>query len=205
MIKAIIFDIGGVLMDLDMERCLRTFREEAGFMRIGEILDPCHQKGIISDLEEGLITEDEFITEILKECPEGTSADTIRRSFCSLLHSIAPDKVAFINELKQNYDLYLLSNNNPITMRYTKDEFARVGIPFEATFKDVFISCDLKMLKPSAEIYREVIRRTGLQAEEILFVDDSMSNIEAAEAQGIKGLYYDLKDSLRDTVSAILD
>ena len=138
MIKAIIFDIGGVLMDLDMERCLRTFREEAGFMRIGEILDPCHQKGIISDLEEGLITEDEFITEILKECPEGTSADTIRRSFCSLLHSVAPDKVAFINELKQNYDLYLLSNNNPITMVRSAERFAEAGAPL-SIFKEIFI------------------------------------------------------------------
>ena len=192
-------------MNLDMERCLKTFREEAGFLRIGEILDPCHQKGIISDLEEGLITEDEFIAEVLKECPKGTAADTIRRSFCSLLHSVAPDKVAFLNELKERYELYLLSNNNPITMRYTKDEFARVGLPFETTFKDVFISCDMKMLKPSAEIYREVIRRTGLPAEEILFVDDSMSNIEAARAQGIRSLYYDLKGSLRDAVSAVLD
>ena len=203
MIKAIVFDIGGVLIDLDIERCLKAFREDAGFKRIGECLDPCHQRGVIGNLESGAVTEDEFITSVLEECPEGTTPDTIRKCFCALLNSVSPEKVEYINELKDHYDLYLLSNNNPITMRYTEEEFAKVGIPF-SIFKDKFISCDLKLLKPSPEIFQEVIRRIGLPAEEILFVDDSMRNVEGAESQGINGLYYDLKSSFRDTVSAAL-
>ena len=58
--KAIIFDMGGVLVDLDMDGCRNAFKALLGYYRIDELLDPCHQKGIIGDLEEGMITPEEF-------------------------------------------------------------------------------------------------------------------------------------------------
>ena len=56
MVKAVVFDIGGVLIGLDLDRCIRAFRENLGYERITELLDPCHQKGIYGDMEAGLIT-----------------------------------------------------------------------------------------------------------------------------------------------------
>lgn len=59
-IKAIVFDAGGVLLDLDLERCKSAFKEKLEYNRIDELLDACHQKGIYGDMEEGKISADEF-------------------------------------------------------------------------------------------------------------------------------------------------
>ena len=66
MIRAIVFDLGGVLIDLDFDSCVRSFREIPGYERITELLDLSHQKGIYGDMEAGLITTDEFRAEVLR-------------------------------------------------------------------------------------------------------------------------------------------
>lgn len=205
MIKTVFFDIGGVLIDLNLDRCLTSFRECCGFYRITEFLDPCHQKGPISDLEEGKIDEHEFCSRIREMSRPETTDDQVRESFCSLLDSVKPEKVALIKELKsKGYDLFLLSNNNSIMMRYTAAEFAKVGIPFDEYFKGIFISYEMKLLKPGREIYDEAVRRSGYRPDEILFVDDSQANIEGARLAGLNALYYDLATSLPDTVKSYL-
>lgn len=205
MTKAIVFDMGGVLVDLDIHRCIKEFKERAGFESIEEILDSCHQKGVICELEAGKITVDEFYARALEQCRPGATADDVRESFCSLLQGVPQYKADLLNSLKADYDLYILSNNNPITIDYTASQFAEVGAPYEETFKDMFISSSLKMLKPSREIYLEVIRRIGVEPGEILFIDDSQRNVDAASALGIRAVYYNPKtDDLRDTVLGAL-
>ena len=204
MIKAVIFDIGGVLVNLNMDRCLRAFKERAGFEDIEEYLDMYHQRGFIKDLESGESTEEQFYASALSHCRPGTTAKTVAECFCEFLDGVNDEKIELINRLKGHYDLYLLSNNNPISMRDIAELFKSLGIPFEETFKDLFISSEMKMLKPSAEIYREVIRRTGLQPGEILFIDDSMKNIDAALAQGIRAVFYDVDTSLSQLVESEL-
>lgn len=202
MVKAVIFDIGGVLMDMDVERCSKSFKENCGLMKIDEFLDPCHQKGPISELEEGLISEREFYDKMESFSRPGTTDKQIEDSFDSLLRSIAPEKVELVKRLHKDYNLYLLSNNNSITMKFIGEEFARLGIPFETTFKELFISYQLKLQKPSRAIFEEVTRRCGCKAEEILFIDDSMSNVEGAQKAGLKALFYKVGTSLTDTVDA---
>lgn len=201
MIKAIVFDMGGVLVDLDMQACIRAFKERAGFSDIEDILDCCHQKGIIASLEGGDFTEEEFIEAALGHCRPGTTAEDVRECFCALLPGLPQYKADLLNELKRDYDLYILSNNNPITVRHSGRLFAAAGAPYESTFKHLFISCDLKLLKPGAAIFRHVIDSIGCRPEEILFIDDSHLNVDAAAALGIRSVFYDpTKDDLRDTV-----
>lgn len=190
MAKAIIFDIGGVLVDLDMDRCIRTFRETLGFERITELLDPCHQKGIYGEMEAGKVSADEFRAAVLAESRPGCVPADVDRAIGSLLDGVRPEKAALVNRLSQRYPLYLLSNNNPISMPLCLQAMRDAGIDTDKVIKGQFISCEMKLLKPSPEFYQEAIRRVGLPAAEIVFVDDNPANVDAARAQGMDARHY---------------
>lgn len=183
MTKAIVFDVGGVLITLDLERGIRAFKEVLGYDRISELLDPCHQKGIFGDMEGGIISADEFRAKVLEESRPGSTAEDVDRCVRSILNPIKAETAAAVRSVYGRYPLYLLSNNNPIGMPACLELMEEAGIG--GLYEDMFISSEMKMLKPSPEFYREAIRRIGLPPEEILFIDDSLTNVEAARAQGM--------------------
>ena len=186
MIKAIVFDIGGVLIGLDLDRCIRTFKEVLGFDRITELLDPYHQKGIYGEMEAGTLSADEFRAEVLKDSRPGCQPEDVDRCMFSLLTGMDPDTVQTVKRLAGRYPLYLLSNNNPIAMSRILEMFRENGLAPETTFRDQFISSEMKLLKPSREIYEESVRRTGLPAGEVLFIDDNETNVLAAREAGMQ-------------------
>lgn len=186
MIKAIVFDIGGVLIGLNLNRCIRTFREVLGYERITELLDPYHQKGIYGEMEAGTLSADAFRAEVLRESRPGCKPEDVDRCMYSLLEGMDPDTVETVKDLRGRYPLYLLSNNNPIAMTRILEMFRENGLEPETTFRDQFISSEMKLQKPSREIYEESVRRTGLPAGEILFIDDNQTNVLAAREAGMQ-------------------
>ena len=189
MIKAVVFDMGGVIVRLDMDTCISNFKELAGFEDIEEYLDRFHQKGFISDLEEGKIKPEDFDRECLKHSRPGTTAETVRFCFCSLLDGVEEDSVELIRSLMGRYDLYVLSNNNPISRAYFCDMLKARGLDPDEVFKEQFYSYEMRMLKPAREMFECVIRKIGVKPEEILFIDDAADNVEAAAAAGITTLW----------------
>ena len=204
MIKAIIFDLGGVLISLDKARCIRAFKEIAGFYRIEEFLDTSHQRGMIGDLEAGSISVAEFFAECRKYCRPGVSDAEIRRSFHALLDPMTPETAALLRQLARRLELYILTNNSSVTMEKTYEDARETGIDLQAIFRRIFVSQDLKMLKPSQEIFAYVIRAIGLPPEEILYVDDSPRNVEAARMAGMNALHHVPGSNLAETLSAVL-
>lgn len=186
MIKAIVFDIGGVLIGLNLDRCIRTFQEVLGYRRITELLDPYHQKGIYGEMEAGNLSADGFRAEVLRESRPGCRPEDVDRCMYSLLEGMDPDTVETVKALRGRYPLYLLSNNNPIAMKRILEMFRENGLEPETTFRDQFISSEMKLQKPSREIYEESVRRTGLPAGEILFIDDNETNVAAAREAGMQ-------------------
>lgn len=185
MIKAIVFDIGGVLIGLDLARCIRAYEDILGFYRITELLDPYHQKGIYGEMEAGRITGEEFRTLVLAESKPGSKPTDVDRCMGALLTGMTQDTVDTVKELATRYPLYLLSNNNPIAMPIITGMFRENGIGPE-TFKGQFISSEMRLLKPSREIYEATIEGIGLPAEEILFIDDNEANVMAAREAGLQ-------------------
>lgn len=188
--KAIVFDIGGVLVQLDMPGCIEAFRRILGFERITELLDPWHQKGIYGEMEAGTLSADEFRRQVLADSRPGCVPGDVDQAMKCLLAGVDPRTAQVVKSLRERYPLYLLSNNNPISMPFCLQALKDAGLDPETTFMDQFISCEMKMLKPSAQIYQEAVRRIGLPAKDVIFLDDNAANVEGARAVGIDARYY---------------
>ena len=188
--KAIVFDLGGVLIDLDYERCVRAFREVLGYERITELLDLWHQKGIYGDMEAGLITADEFRAEVLRESRPGCVPSDVDRAMAGLLVGMDPAKVPLLERLAEKYPLYGLSNNNEISVKRMHEIYEENGLDWQRVFRKEFISCRMKMLKPSRAIFDAAAAEIGLPPSEILFVDDSQKNVDGALDAGWQAILY---------------
>lgn len=204
-IKAIIFDMGGVIVDLDIEDCKRAFKEYLGYYRIDELIDPCHQKGIYGDLEEGKISGDEFRRIVLQDSDPGAHAENVDKAMWHILTGISPYKVEMLKRLSESYDLYLLSNNNPVCLPRAKAIFEDAGIPLEKIFRKCFYSFEMKALKPSETFYKAVVREIGIPAEQMFFIDDSQKNVDGAIAAGLPAVYYEPGTDLEILINNVLE
>lgn len=205
MIKAIIFDMGGVLVDLDIEDCKKAFKERLGYYDIDEIIDACHQKGIYGDLEEGILSADDFRSIVLAGSRPDAVAEDVDEAMSHILVGIESYKAEMLKRLSEKYDLYMLSNNNPICVRYSRKMFEDAGIPLENIFRKCYFSYEMKALKPSETFYRNVVSDIGLPAEQMLFIDDSMKNVEGSVAAGLPAVFYQPGTDLEALLEDVLD
>ncbi|MBP3562988.1 MAG: HAD family phosphatase [Bacteroidales bacterium] len=189
--KAVIFDMGGVLVDLDIEGCKAAFKSYLGYYNIDNIIDACHQKGIYGELEEGTLSAEEFRRIVLSESRPDSRPELVDEAMWNILVGIAPYKVTMLRRLAESYDLYLLSNNNPICMPHSTRIFADAGIPLDRIFRKCFLSYEVKALKPSERFYKTVIEEIGIPSEDMLFIDDSQKNVDGAVAAGLPAVYYE--------------
>ena len=188
MIKNLLFDLGGVIMDIRRENCVKAF-QELGMSDIGEFLGDYGQKGAFKLLEEGALTPGEFRAEIMKSCPVGTTGSQIDDAFNQFLVGIPAYRLEALAGLRRRFGVYLLSNTNKIMWdSRIAEEFRKIpGREMDSYFDGTVTSFEARALKPSAEIFGYAVRKLGIVPEETLFLDDSQENIRAAVALGFHG------------------
>ena len=190
MIKAVVFDMGGVILRLNVQRCIDQFKTEAGFTDIEDFINIYQQQGFIGDFEAGKIDIDGFYENCLAHSRPGTSRQTVHDCFCSLLDGTNKDTVELIKAIKGKYKLYILSNNNPISLNLLGEELAKEGLDIDETFEKKFCSFQLKTQKPSKEIYLKALEGIGCDPSEILFIADPPANQKTAQELGIQTMRY---------------
>ena len=191
-------------MDLDIEDCKAAFKSMLGFEAIDQLIDPCHQKGIWGDLEEGTISAEDFRAQVLAQSRPGSTDDLVDKAMWHILVGMRPYKGELLNRLAESYDLYLLSNNNSICMPRSRQIFAEAGAPIDKVFKKSFLSYEMKALKPSEAFYKSVIEQIGLPAENMIFIDDSQKNVDGAVAAGLPAVYYQPGSDLSQLIAEVL-
>lgn len=186
-IKDIIFDLGGVLLDIDLQKTVDAFERLHIRGLRPEDIHP-RQKRFFLDLELGLISEKDFIREIRTAYPDAARIpeEEIWAAWNALLGGFDPQRFALLRRLQPRYRLYLLSNTNlPHRLCYLQRFREQTGEDFESFFTKCYYSDVLKMRKPDVRIYRHVIEDAGLVPGETLFIDDNACNFSGACEAGL--------------------
>lgn len=184
-IKNIIFDFGGVLVDLDRQRCEKSF--QAIGIDLSPMLDDFHQHGVLADFESGEAKPPQFF-EALRSLSNGhnPSDEQIWEAWQSFLVGVPSERLDMLIALKEHYRLMLLSNTNFIHWyRAQNDFFLYRGLTVEDLFEQIFLSFEMHLQKPQPAIFERVIEQTGIRPDETLFIDDSPANCKAADGLGI--------------------
>lgn len=188
MIKNLLFDLGGVIMDIRRLNCVASF-ERLGMKDADSFLGEYSQKGPFLQLEEGLINETQF-RDAVREYIDGEVTDEqIDKAFCDFLVGIPAYRLEQLRQLKKQYGIYMLSNTNPI-MWHSRiaEEFRQEGMEREDYFNGIVTSFEARSIKPDAKIFHTVVEKLGIKPEETLFLDDSQKNLDAASALGFHTL-----------------
>ncbi|MDT7830642.1 HAD family phosphatase [Pricia sp. S334] len=183
MIKNIIFDFGDIFINLDKQVVHRELEKYGGIPELSpEIL------ALNDTYEVGGISSEEFIEKLGEVFPESTSKE-ITRIWNSMLLDFPDERLHFIETLAKegDYRLFLLSNTNALHIPHVEtimgsEKFNR----FKNAFEKFYLSHEIKLRKPDAEIFEFVLGENGLKAEETFFIDDTKANTEAAEKLGIR-------------------
>ncbi|MFI3286706.1 MAG: HAD family phosphatase [Rikenellaceae bacterium] len=185
-IKNIIFDIGGVLIDLDRERCVDSFTR-AGFPEADNLIDFYHPAEFFQRLERGEIDADELCDIIRANYSFCGANEQICEAYCDFLDQIPLFKLKMLESLKaRGFRLYALSNVNAIVMPKVRKLFEADGKSIDEYFEKTYLSFEMGCLKPDDIIYQKLIDDSGIVPSETLFIDDSQHNIDAGAKFGLQ-------------------
>ena len=196
-IKNIVFDLGGVLVDLDFKNAINGL-QQAGFANVKEQLQAFDQDGIFQKFELGEINADEFRTAIRENSTVTLTDEEVDTLWNSMLLEVPRKKLELILELRGKYMVYLLSNTNSIHWDYVcNNAFNYRGFRVNDYFEETFLSFEMHLAKPDKAIFVKVLHEANLLPEETLFIDDSEANCKAAEELGIHAHHYHIGEDLR--------
>ncbi len=185
-IKSVLFDFGGVLIDIKRENCIRAFTE-IGFPEVEQYIGNYSQNGFFLDFEKGLISSDEFRAEVRKHSSKEISDQQIDTAWNAFLIEIPEYKLNLLRELRKKYRVMMLSNTNEIHFEQKgREEFEKQGLKLSDYFDKCYLSYQLKMAKPQPEIFEHILENEPNKPSEILFLDDGEKNIEMAKSLGFQ-------------------
>lgn len=206
MIKTVVFDFGGVLLDLDMDKTFKNLSEVMGKTIHGSSQDGEFYEFYIK-YEKGEIKDETLLWNIQRLSTTDPHPRDIVKAWNAMLLGWNPERFEMLKSLRANYQLILLSNTNHMHISWVlRDLKQNHGIQdFENAFFDqVFYSHHIHYRKPDLEIYDYVTKKAQLDPSSTLFIDDSLPNIEGARQYGWKAQLHNPKNEIVQEISSYL-
>ena len=190
MIKNLLFDLGGVIIDIERQRCVDAYTA-LGLKDADSYFGEYAQTGIFMAIEDGSMSVDEFHAAMRALLPEGVTDYQIDNAFQKFIVGIPVERLKALRELRRRgYGIYLLSNTNPIMWRgVIANEFGKEGLRREDYFDGMVTSFDARAAKPDARIFTDTADHLCIEPAETLFFDDSTANVEAARRLGFEAVH----------------
>ncbi len=185
--KAVIFDFGNVIINIEFQRIYQAFAKFTS-KPVSYIEKRITEDQIFRRYESGQFTDEEFRDVIRQTLGFPLSDHEVDTAWNAILLDIPTDRIDLIHNIRQKYPVYLLSNTNNIHITASNNYLKKThGIrSLNELFDKLYLSYEMGLWKPDAEIYREVLRTNKLQPNEVIFFDDNLHNIESAKALGMQ-------------------
>lgn len=205
-IRNIIFDMGGVILGLDRSKCVERF-VEIGIKNADELLDEFHQKGLFLRIEDGSMNAEDFRQELSKIANRELSYEEIEYAWLGFIVDVPQYKLDYMSSLREKgYKVYLLSNTNPYVMGWVRsNHLTEAGKPLDAYMDCLFLSYEMKCVKPDPIIFQKMMESANMRAEESIFIDDSASNVATAKELGFHTIHLTTNADFRPELEKILE
>ncbi|MUP40095.1 HAD family hydrolase [Labilibaculum euxinus] len=192
-IPNIVFDFGGVLLNINTDQAVKSFKE-IGLTDIDVVKKEYQTNGLFDRLEKGIINADQFRLEIREHIIGKVTDEQIDAAWNSMLLDLPYERLEMLEKLKKNHRIFLLSNTNIIHWEAYMGMIKNLhGVCLSDFFENDYYSHNMGLRKPDPQIYTTLLKKEGLIASETLFIDDMMVNTDAAKSVGMKAHYLNLE------------
>jgi glucose-1-phosphatase len=187
--EAIIFDLGGVILNIDYELTQKAF-ENKGVLNFKEMYSQVGANDLFKKLETGAIDEKDFYKAINHLTGLNLNDEEIESAWNAMLLTFRETSIKFLEKIRRSHKIFLLSNTNFIHLKAFRKIYERLqrAESFESLFEKAYYSCEMGLRKPDQDIYQYVLAENRLNPNATLFIDDSVQNVDSAVTTGMKGL-----------------
>ncbi len=189
-IKNIIFDLGGIFLNIDFAKTEQAFAD-LGVKGFDRYITQHSITGLFELLETGKISPEEFYKSFRKESCKDISDKQIADAWNALLLDFPAERLEWLDTIRSKYNVFLFSNTNKIHYDLFSENFREQngGRDFNSYFRKAYYSHELGLRKPYPESYLSILHEQSLNAAETLFIDDTIKNIEGAQLAGLQTLH----------------
>jgi HAD superfamily hydrolase (TIGR01509 family) len=184
-IKAIIFDLGAVILNINYQNTIDEFGK-IGIQNASSYYSKKAQNSLFNQIETGEISDKEFLLKLQKETPN-INIKQVEDAWNAMLLDLPENRINLLKKLKTTYSIFLLSNTNSIHIAEFKKRLGNNQYnKFYNLFDKVYYSHKIGFRKPQSEAFQIILDENKLLANEVFFIDDSYQHIKGAKKLGIK-------------------
>lgn len=189
-IKNIIFDLGGVVLNVDYHLTSQKFAQ-LGMKNFEDLYSQAHQNQLFDEFEMGKISSDDFLKTLQNLTNNSLNFQQITDAWNAMILDYPISRLQLLEQIKHQYNTFLLSNTNSIHEKEFTAKLQRTTNyqNLDTLFNKVYYSHLIGYRKPQPEAYLFILKENNLSAEETLFIDDSIQNIEGAQRVGLQTIY----------------
>lgn len=195
-----IFDLGNVIVDIDFNRVMGVWsdysRVPLANLQKSFVMGEAFQRH-----ERGQISDEEFAAAVCEEMGMALSFDQFSAGWQAIFVALRPEVIAVMNKLReQGHRVVVLSNTNRLHTYFWPVEYPQIALAADK----IYLSQEMGMRKPDAEIYQKLLETEGFSASEAIFFDDNADNIKGAQQLGITSILVTGKNTVPDYFSKTL-
>lgn len=195
-VSAIIFDLGGVILNIDYNKTSQTFKD-LGLGNFDELYSQAKQSNLFDDFETGRMSSVQFRDELRSISGVSLLDKDIDNAWNAMLLDMPVERIEFLEELSKSKPLYLLSNTNEIHVKQFETDMKSNGLfdRFTEVFQNYYYSSAIGYRKPDKEAFKYVCEQNALEPSATLFIDDSIQHVEGAKEAGLQAIHLNTKES----------